>query len=44
MCEHEPVYTFGLRDTENYENSRSHLLETGAEVFKVGIYDSCVGR
>ena len=35
LCEHEPVYTFGLRDTENYQNLRTHLLETGADVVKV---------
>ena len=38
LCEHDPVYTFGLRDTENYHVSRSRLLETGAKVIKVGIY------
>ena len=37
MCEHEPVYTFGLRDMVSYENSKNRLLETGAEVFKVGV-------
>ena len=34
LCEHEPVYTFGLRDVENYQNLRSCLIETGADVVK----------
>lgn len=37
LCEHYPVYTFGLRDVENFENSRDGLLKTGAEVYKVDI-------
>lgn len=35
LCEHDPVYTFGLRDVESFENSKDGLLKTGAEVYKV---------
>ena len=38
LCEHDPVYTFGLRDTENYHVSKNRLLETGARVVKVDLY------
>ncbi len=35
LCEHDPVYTFGLRDTNEYAEKAERLRKLGAEAFKV---------
>lgn len=34
VCQHHPVFTFGLRERA-WQEAEQHLRETGAEVFKV---------
>lgn len=36
LCEHEPVYTFGLRE-KDYHKHAEQLSKTGATVVKVTI-------
>ena len=35
MGEHNPVYTFGLRETEEHRLKSKELQKLGAQVFKV---------
>lgn len=35
MYEHDPVYTFGLRERDDYHLKYEKLKTLGAEVFKV---------
>ena len=36
LCEHSPpVFTFGLREREEFEGKAEHLQQLGAQAFKV---------
>lgn len=41
LCEHDPVYTFGLRQ-KDYAEEAKRLQQLGAEVFKVCIIENYV--
>ena len=36
LCEHDPVYTFGLRQQHDYSTEAAKLRVLGCEVCKVG--------
>ena len=38
LCEHNPVYTFGLRETEEHHLKSKELQKLGAQVFKVMVW------
>ena len=40
-CEHDPVYTFGLRE-KNLAIDEGKLKKLGAEVFKVTCVNACM--
>lgn len=44
LCEHNPVYTFGLREAEEHRLKSKELQKLGAQVFKVMVqHDSVYG-